>query len=45
LNSVGGWYFFHEKWRFVFDIGTDTNADKSSSTNPAFAVAGLAWRF
>lgn len=39
--SAGGWYSFREKWRLTFDVGTDTNTDKSSNTNPSFAVVGV----
>lgn len=43
--SAGGWHRFQEKWRLTFDIGTDTNADKSSNTNPSFAVVGVIYGF
>lgn len=39
--SFGGWREFGKKLKIVGDIGVDTNADKSSNTEPAFLILGV----
>lgn len=39
--SLGGWREFGKELKIVGDVGTSTSTDKSSNTDPAFAILGL----